>query len=191
MEMKRRTTMSDNPLTGLVVLAVGGFGGWYWMTSDIPRNDDMPQSQRAFVQMLDGYREKYVEAEKNRNDIQQNKIYDARQNRLCSAENQVDGWFAEVTDIDTKWIDSRQRASVNLRVSWYTWGRGVTVDSRENPELFEKLAGLKKGDHVFFSGEIVKSDKGCLKEVSLTQHGGMTAPEFKYNLTSIHKTKKT
>jgi hypothetical protein len=182
--------MSENPLTGLAILAALGGGWWYWMVSDIPRNEDMPKEQLAFVKMLDGYREQYVAASRDRNDIQMNRIFDSRQKILCNEGVQVNNWFGEINDIDTKWIDSRQRASVNLRVSWFTWGRGVTVDSRENPELFETMAKLKKNDHVLFSGRITTDSKGCLYEVSLTQHGRMTSPEFNYEFSAFKKVPK-
>jgi hypothetical protein len=138
------------------------------------------------LKQLDDYRSQYGKAKSNSNEIQQNRIFDARKEFLCNTEAKVNNWSGEVYKVDTSWLNSRQRASVDLRISWYIWVRGKIVDAKENPELFEAIATLNKGDHVTFSGMLGEHD-GCVHEVSLTQQGGMTTPEFNISYSLIKR----
>jgi hypothetical protein len=63
-----RRQESNDMLKGLVTLAVIGFGGYYWFTSNgststAARNEPVaPYAQSALVASLDRYRDQYYEA---------------------------------------------------------------------------------------------------------------------------------
>jgi len=44
--------------------------------------------------------------------------------------------------------------------------------------VFKKLAALKEGNRIKFSGRFFPSDIDCIHEASLTLHGSMRDPEF-------------
>lgn len=45
-------------------------------------------------------------------------------------------------------------------------------------DLFAKLAGMKTGQKVKFSGQFLAGDVDCVREASVTLSGSMMAPEF-------------
>ena len=129
----------------------------------------------------------YLEAKKNDNDIQRNRIADARDDSyLCQVNATIQGWTGKVYRVDTRLIDSRNRASVYLQISDNVWFRGATINSNENSELFETIAKLKKGDKIRVSGTLQQQEQNkCVSEVSITQTGGMETPEFRLNYSKI------
>jgi hypothetical protein len=206
-----RRQESNDLLKGLLILGVIGFGGYHWFTSNgststTARNEPVaPYAQSALVASLDGYRNQYYEAVGNKNDIQQNRIHDARRtDLLCQTDPNVQNWVVKVHKVNTNWVNDRQKVWVVLQVSKHVWFNSEIVDATENPAMFETIASLKQGDKVRVSGilrregdlvsfsdylreeEVRASGRGgCLRETSATQYGGMTTPEFGITLSSI------
>jgi hypothetical protein len=152
-------------------------------TDAIPQG---PSAQSTFVANLENYRSQYETAVSNKNDIQQNRIFDARKEMLCKADPQVQNWTGKVYRIDTSFVDSRHRASLYLQVSDNVWFYGKMIDSTEDPELFETIAKLNKDDKIRVSGNLDQKEN-CVREVSLTQRGGMTTPEFRISYSKINR----
>jgi hypothetical protein len=174
-------------LFGVMGCMVAGIGYGYNTKAPAPpaaKVISTPQSR--FVDTLHDYRDQYGVAVDNKNSIQKNRITDARDAALCDVDSQVKAWTGKVYRIDTSMIESRLRASVYIQLSKHVWLRGATIDSRDQPELFEKIANLKAGDPILVSGSFAQDAKGCVDEVSLTQYGGMTTPEFRLTYTAIN-----
>jgi hypothetical protein len=191
---ERRAEEAKSALRTLITMTVLGVGGWWWLTSGHttasnhrPKEAAMPSAQLTFVSDLEVYRNQYREAQSNKNDIQQNRIFDARKEALCAVDAQVQNWTGKVYRVDTSVVDSRNRASLNLQISDNVWINGNTVDSKDNPELFEAIAKLQKGDRVKISGRLDLKDN-CVRETSITQYGGMTTPEFRISYSEINGT---
>jgi hypothetical protein len=197
---------------GAVTFGVLGLFGWGWLTADdagpaaARRSEPVaPYAQSALVAALDGYRNQYSEARSNKNDIQQNRIHDARKTELlCQSDPNVQDWLVKVHKVNTNWVNDRQKAWVVLQVSKHVWFNSEIVDATENPAMFETIASLKQDDKVWVSGilrregdlvsfgDYLREEKvrasghgGCLRETSATQYGGMTTPEFGITLSSI------
>ena len=51
--------------------------------------------------------------------------------------------------------------------------------------VFDQLLKMKAGDDIIFSGSFVPSDDDCVQELSLTQQGSMTDPEFVFRFTGV------
>jgi hypothetical protein len=206
---ERRRQESNDMVKGLVTLAVIGFGGYYWFasgnTTPKPSDPALPYAQSAFVASLDGYRNQYSDARDNKNDVQQNRVFDARKKELlCQTDPNIEDWIVKVDRVNTNWVNDRHEVWVVLQVSKHVWFNSEIVDATKNSALFETIASLKQGDKVRVSGtfrrdgdlisfgdylreEKVKAEGSgaCVRETSATQWGGMTTPEFGITISSI------
>lgn len=73
-------------------------------------------------------------------------------------------------------------SSINDNVGF----RGETINAKEDPELFEMVANLKRGDKIRFSGTINHYYKGCVFERSMTQTFGMEWPAFGFTYSEVN-----
>ena len=64
-------------------------------------------------------------------------------------------------------------------------GCAVRPSNRRAAELFEAIARLKAGDKLRVSGKLQRN-KDCVKEVSITESGGIDTPEFRLAYTDIN-----
>ena len=63
------------------------------------------------------------------------------------------------------------------------FGDSNFVDSTS--PIYQSLLSLKKGDKVAFHGVFHKSDKDCFREMSLTENGSMTSPDFIFDFKAV------
>ena len=160
-----------------------------------PAAQQLPPAQTAFLHLLEDYRKQYSGASSffsgSQNDIQKNRIYDARKKALCDIDPDVHGWTGVVVNVKTPVIfGSRHKAaleiampaSINDNVEF----RGETINAKEDPELFEMVATLKRGDKIRFSGTINHHHKGCIYAHNLTQTFGMEWPKFGFTYSEIN-----
>lgn len=146
--------------------------------------DQMPPTQAAFIDQISGYASQYYEAETGKNDIQIDRVLDARKKFLCNTKPEVSNWVGEVNRVSTSLNRFEQRIYVvssigNFRIT------SDNVDLKVQPEMYETIAQLKSGDRIRFSGTLGHHDDGCVMELSFTQHGGMSAPEFNIKYSEI------
>ena len=157
-------------------------------TSSRNSEPEMPPAQASFLSQLEDYRTQYSAASSKRNDIQMNRIYDARKMALCAVDPNVRGWTGTVRDVSTGFSRSQRRAFVTLNIPNFNDNitfSGENIYLKEDPELFEVLADLKRGDKIQFSGTFDYST-GCVREISLTQTFGMEWPEFRFTYSEIN-----
>ena len=154
-----------------------------------------PSAQAAFLHLLDDYRKQYNGHSSllwgKRNEIQMNRIYDARKKALCDVDPDVRDWTGVVDKVSTPLIfGSRHKASLEIalpsKVTDNVGFVGETINSKEDPELFEAIANLKRGDKIRFSGTINHYHKGCVFERSITQSGGMEWPTFWFTYSEVN-----
>ena len=158
----------------------------------------LPPAQSAFLHLLEDYRKQYSGASSlfsgSRNDIQMNRIYDARKKALCDVDADVRDWTGVVVNVRTSLFNSRHKASLDIAlpssINDNVGFRGVTINSKEDPELFETFAKLKRGDKIRFSGRL-NDYKGCVQEHSVTQAGGMEWPAFRFTYSEVNGVRST
>jgi hypothetical protein len=51
--------------------------------------------------------------------------------------------------------------------------------------VFRQALSLSKGQRILFSGSFLPSETDCVQEISLTQEGSMTDPEFLFHFTDV------
>jgi hypothetical protein len=143
-----RRQESNDTLKGLLILALIGIGGYYRLTSNghtsaTAKNEPVPYAQSAFVASLDDYHNQYSKALSNKNDVQQNRIHDARRkDLLCQTDPNIENWNVKVDRVNTDWSNDRHRVWVVLQVSRDVWFNSEIVEEAENKEMFETRKAL-------------------------------------------------
>jgi len=157
---------------------------------------DLTDDQQEFVTLVEDSMEAYENAE---NSIQEGRAREERAEKLCSyfADGfEVHDWQGEVDAIHSNMTgDAGIELLIAKNLTIKTASSSLTFNSatqktlieKESP-LFETVASLSEGDTVRFSGAFLKGgDKDCLMEVSVTQAGGMSMPEFMFRVTELEK----
>lgn len=117
-----------------------------------------------------------------------------RRDALCRIVDGEDlqSWAGKVTRLKTN-SDGLGVVAIAIGdgVHFATWnnmlsdGGDNTLIDPSTP-IFEKLATLKEGDRIRFSGLLFRdSTTDCFREMSLTMSGSMDAPEFLMRFTDI------
>lgn len=60
---------------------------------------------------------------------------------------------------------------------------------KKGSAIYEKIANLNVGEKVVFSGAFIAGDKDHLKEMSITEAGSMSAPDFLFRFSDIRALK--
>ena len=157
---------------------------------------DLTDDQQDFVTLVEASMDAYGDAE---NSIQEGRAREERAEKLCAyfADSfEVHDWQGEVDAIHSA---NTGHAGIELLIAknltLKTASSAMTLSSAkqdtlisEDSPLFETVAGMSEGDTVRFSGAFIEgSEKDCLKEESVTQRGGMTMPEFLFQVTALEK----
>ena len=153
--------------------------------------EEVSESQAAFVAAIDDARQ----AEKSAtNDLAKGGVRRDRRDALCRIVDGEDlqSWAGKVTRLKTN-SDGLGVVAIAIGdgVHFATWnnmlsdGGDNTLIDPSTP-IFEKLATLKEGDRIRFSGLLFRdSTTDCFREMSLTMSGSMDAPEFLMRFTDI------
>lgn len=155
---------------------------------------DLTDDQKIFVSLIEESKEAYNNAE---NSIQESRTRQARAEQVCAHFS--DGFEVQEWQGEVKAIHSTMTGNVGIELliaknlTLQTAATSLTFDNdtqktliSEDSPLYETVAGLADGDTVRFAGEFIKgSEKDCVMEVSVTEEGGMTMPEFMFHVTSL------
>jgi len=159
----------------------------------------MPPDQVAFINQINNYASQYRAAESSKNDILMNRVFNDRKKYLCSIIPEVSNWIGEVKSVQTSlgsFVHDVKPVYVRSSVGGFGFSSdNVAYTEKEkalplseaevNPELYKTITRLKNGEHIRFSGVLGHHDDGCVMELSLTQHGGMTDPAFNIKHTEV------
>ena len=125
-------------------------------------------------------------------ELQRTYIRGLRKQGLCLyvTDRAVSNWYGEVIQVLS---NSDGRAGLKVRLSQDTTLTTFammdfehTMVSPSEP-MYKTLLGINKGDRVVFDGTFFKSDRDCLLELSLTEAGSMTEPEFLFRFTKLQR----
>jgi len=144
---------------------------------------NIPASQKKFIDLIDTNVQKYRTA---KNELQKSAIRTERKQALCEITEgfTVSDWIGTLNALNT---NSEGNAVLSIRISpnieIKTWNNALSDTGsntliEKDTSLFNELFYLSRGQKVMFSGSFFTSEKDCLKELSVTEEGAMTKPEF-------------
>ena len=146
-------------------------------------NQDGPPQQK-FISTVESFIRPYREAP---NQLQASAVRVKRQEALRSLMPymRVKGWTGTLESMAT---NSKGHASITVQPSGTTSITLVSaVDIPHGSALFDTIANLKTGDPIAFGGWFVPENQDYIEEISFTERGAMTDPEFKFRFTEIAK----
>lgn len=141
----------------------------------------------GFMQIVVEYAKKYRLAE---NDLQKSALVTERFKRfegLKGNPKKITGWYGVLQDMGTT-SDGKAYIAVSLSqnlLSISTWNNGFsdandkTLIPQSSP-LYAKIASMKKGNIVKFSGRLKRAN-------NMTEEGRMVTPNFIFLFTDIEK----
>jgi hypothetical protein len=116
-----------------------------------------------------------------------------RRVRLCQLVQGTDvqGWTGRITNLSS--------SSSGKGVLGISIGPHITITTINNDfsdsfdhtliepssNVFREVVPLSVGQQILFSGSFLPSDTDCVREISLTQEGSMTDPEFLFHFTDV------
>lgn len=151
----------------------------------------MPDRQQQFIDILDDFAARYSQAP---NEMAQGALRPQRAKAICSLMNrdwQVRGWLGKVKKMSSNNEGKGViEISISPRISVKTWNNALSDIG--NHTLLEpgslphtQAVQLRPGQNVEFSGTFLLGDKDCLRELSLTQRGSMSEPEWIFRFQTM------
>jgi hypothetical protein len=150
-----------------------------------------PENQTKFLEAVAAAQNRGRSAE---NDMQKGGIFAARNTELCrilEPSTSVENWTGKISKIDSN-SDGKGVFGIEMikDVEVKTWNNALSdigSDTLLEPgtDLFNKLASMKVGAEVVFSGSFFPQDDTCIKESSLTLDGKLRKPEFIFKFTAV------
>lgn len=151
---------------------------------------NIPASQKKFIDLIDTNVPRYRTA---KNELQKSAIRTERKQALCEITEgfTVSDWIGTVNALNT---NSEGNAVLSIRISpnieIKTWNNALSDTGsntliEKDTLLFNELFYLSRGQKVMFSGSFFTSEKDCLKELSVTEEGAMTKPEFLMRFSKV------
>lgn len=150
----------------------------------------VPNDQLAFVAAANAAMSAYRSAP---NDLAKGGVRAQRRGDMCRTirGRAVIGWVGKITELTSN-SDGKGVLSITLSpgITVKTWNNALSDVAHDTlieagTGMFAKLASLKIGQKVKFSGQFFESDVDCIFESSLTLQGAMTSPEFIMRFSSV------
>jgi hypothetical protein len=151
-----------------------------------------PMDEMALIHAVGDARVKYNDGQ---TDFQRGATRPERRMAICNALTamRAKDWLGTVATLST---NSDGMGVLGVRI-----GKSITVTTWNNAlsdysdhtlitagsAVYGRLASLKVGDTVKFSGYFVQSDTDCIRESSITLGGSMTDPEFIFQFSVVEK----
>lgn len=178
---KKRLYLS---LAGIIIVI--GFLTLFSAASDKDHTADFhQQSQTDFLSVIERAQAGVLQSP---NSLQSSEILEHRNHELTRFAV-VDNWSGTVRGVQRM----RGKGAVSIEFSGVQVVAGVylmlgldTLVSNSSSELYQSLLNLRLGDRVQFSGNFVVR-RGRIVELSYTDSGSLTAPEFLFKFSSVEK----
>lgn len=149
-----------------------------------------PEEQRRVVSAIEEARKSFRASQ---NDLAKGGTRHQRRAAMCGAlrTRAVRGWVGTLHQLSSN-SDGKGVVSIQIGRDVYvkTWNNAFSDISHRtlidpSSPLFGRLASLKQGQQVKFSGQLFDSDVDCFAEGSITLAGSMETPEFIIRVLSI------
>lgn len=154
----------------------------------------LSEQQTAFIRMVDSFSERYEEAE---NELQSSAQRAKRRTALAKLlpDRTVQGWTGTLESLDT---DARGNAYITIEpegaesITIATWNNALADSGTHSmissgSELYDKLAEMREGDPVIFSGTFAADEQDHIAEGSLAEDKAMTTPDFVMVFSDVTK----
>lgn len=154
------------------------------------------QEEAAFILVIDDARSEY---NSGANDLIKGAARVHRREALCKVLKGVTArrWSGTVATLSS--------SSSGLGVLVISIGHDIAIGTTNNDisnsfeptlldpssNVFKQVAVLSVGQRVVFSGSFLPSHTDCVQEMSLTQQGSMTDPEFLFRFSSVEAASET
>jgi hypothetical protein len=128
------------------------------------------------------------------NDMASGGVRAARASSLCglfAANKEADGWTGTITTLSSSnqgWGVLAVKLTGGITVETMNNGLSDAGDQSmidPSSDLFKTVSQMHEGEPIKFSGTFFDSQADCVQEISLTQDGSMTSPDFVMKFTSI------
>lgn len=145
-----------------------------------------PDSEKSFLSIIMSYRVSWDEA---KNDIVREEVRPSRDRDICRRQIDVKDWIGSVREI-SDFLNENDAATFSIDlpsdVSLTTGGlinnNGTLI--QRGSDLFKVITDLSVNQHVIFSGRFILN-QGCPEEISLTDKGSISAPEYLFLFTDV------
>ncbi len=157
-----------------------------------PRAIPVPDQESKFVVMIEDFDSRYRQAA---NEFQKSAVRKERASaiQMIVPDRAAEKWAGQISRMETTG-DGHGILGVKL-----PGGASIQVETTNNPlsdifdhtlidpksALYGEIANLAVGDKVIFDGNFRSGDMDYLEEMSLTEEGFMTAPEFIFAFSSV------
>lgn len=154
----------------------------------------IPEEQASLCALVSKRASEYRDA-RRMNELRRSAIREARRRDFLARGATATDWLGTIVDLGTNG-DGKAYVSVKLHcargdVILHTWTMSITDAADEtmlapSDPRFATLSTLAPGAQVRFSGTFIEGDEANgWRETSLTERGGMRAPELVFRFTSV------
>ncbi|OTQ62040.1 hypothetical protein [Gilliamella apis] len=150
-----------------------------------------PQDQTTLIEASKTAMDKAIKAD---NDMQKGSALRERSKAICNGITNlsVKDWVGTIKKIDSN-SDGYGVLEIEIARKIYvkTWNNALS-DSfhktllKPDTPLFDKIANMKKGQKVKFSGNFFKDNETCIYESSLSLDGKLTEPEYIFRFSDVN-----
>ncbi len=124
-------------------------------------------------------------------EIQMTRARIKRGQRLCELGSaQAVAWVGNVVEVTSE-SDGNAGLVVDLGndITLKSFGALFGAGTMKDPTsaVYETLISLNPGDTVEFSGQFQSEKKDCFRELSLTERGSMTEPEYEFDFVEVRR----
>jgi hypothetical protein len=164
--------------------------------------NNIPEKQDAFRQVINSSIYNYNLKKDEGNSFAMTNLRKERKNQLrqlFGSSLTVNNWVGKITSIDNSGIINDENDDVAIHViplevkaTLETWNNSISDDGfntliKRNSSMATTLMTLKIGDKVTFSGYFIPKEDDFLYEMSITENGSMSEPEFLFKFTDLKK----
>jgi uncharacterized protein YdeI (BOF family) len=176
----------------IILAAIFGQNG----NKDTEQNETMseiqyPQDEMVLIEASKTAMDKAKNAD---NDMQRGSALRERSKTICKGMTNfsIKDWVGTITKIDSN-SDGYGVLEIEIAKNVYvkTWNNALsdsfhkTLLTPDTP-LFDKVANMKKGQKVKFSGKFFKERETCIYESSLSLYGKLTEPEYIFRFSDVN-----
>jgi hypothetical protein len=154
-----------------------------WVSGGLAQTSGVAPQQAAFLKIIQDAREEYASGQ---NDMQKGAARTRRAKAICAllSRLRVENWVGSVAELTTN-SEGRGVLAIDIGAKTLvrTWNNAVSDigdDTLIDPDstIFATASSLKVGTSVIFSGTLIRSDRDCIREASLSLRGSITAPWY-------------
>mgnify|MGYP007063418202 CR=1 FL=1 len=162
------------------------------------QNFNVPENQKSFENMRKSQYEKYTSS---KNDIKRSNAFndanDLSKNFYEENNGKIKDFTGQITTISTDQGGDYLHITVKsklhgITISYKTFNNSFSDDQfnsliKKGSDVYNKVAELEEGDYVYFSANMYKNKDRGIKEISMTERGSLSSPEFIVKFSDIRR----